>query len=183
MSTLVSDEILWTPFDGAQIEGHKVVVCKNCRRQLTGNRGAMRMHLRIKHNAPAAEVSSGMEPPPKKLQSDASTSELLFDTPTSKSTLDAALSKPVSAKPVSAKPVARDEAARNIDPTLPEKQAKDAIRYLALCAATPTAFRHAIDVLPNSSIRRIYDAVCDVASNGHAQASFQQSSAACATSI
>ena len=41
----------------------------------------------------------------------------------------------------------------------PEKREKDALRYLALCANNPIAFRHAIDTVPESSIRRICDAV------------------------
>ena len=43
----------------------------------------------------------------------------------------------------------------------PEKREKDALRYLALCANNPTAFRHAIDAVPDSSIR----CICDVALN------------------
>ena len=41
----------------------------------------------------------------------------------------------------------------------PEKREKDALRYLALCANNPIAFRQAIDTVPESSIRRICDAV------------------------
>ena len=41
----------------------------------------------------------------------------------------------------------------------PEKREKDALRYLALCAGNLTAFRHAIDAVPDSTIRRICDAV------------------------
>ena len=41
----------------------------------------------------------------------------------------------------------------------PEKREKDALRYLALCADNPIAFRQAIDTVPDSSIRRICDAV------------------------
>ena len=41
----------------------------------------------------------------------------------------------------------------------PHKREKDALRYLALCANNPRAFRQAIDNVPDSSIRRICDAV------------------------
>jgi hypothetical protein len=41
----------------------------------------------------------------------------------------------------------------------PEKRVKDAVRYLVLCVDRPIAFRHAIDALPDTSIRRICDAV------------------------
>jgi hypothetical protein len=41
----------------------------------------------------------------------------------------------------------------------PEKREKDALRYLALCVDHPIAFRRTIDTLPDSSIRRICDAV------------------------
>ena len=41
----------------------------------------------------------------------------------------------------------------------PEKREKDVLRYLALCVDCPTAFRHAIDTVPESTIRRICDAV------------------------
>jgi hypothetical protein len=41
----------------------------------------------------------------------------------------------------------------------PQKREKDALRYLALCVDHPMAFRRTIDALPDSSIRRICDAV------------------------
>jgi hypothetical protein len=41
----------------------------------------------------------------------------------------------------------------------PQKREKDALRYLALCVDHPITFRHTIDALPDSSIRRICDAV------------------------
>ena len=154
MSSFAID-MVWTQFDRVEVEGHPVAICKHCHRQLTGNRGAMCMHLRMKHNKPSAEVSSQIEPPSKKL---------LSDTPASKPTSDKPPSKPISdkptGKPLPDQPHVRGEDGRNMGTPLPEKQAKDAIRYLTLCANTPTAFRHAIDVLPKSSIRRIYDTVC-----------------------
>jgi hypothetical protein len=39
------------------------------------------------------------------------------------------------------------------------KREKDALRYLALCVDNPTVFNRTIDTLPDSSIRRICDAV------------------------
>jgi hypothetical protein len=44
----------------------------------------------------------------------------------------------------------------------PEKLGKDALRYLALCVDCPLAFRHTIDTVPDSTIRRICDAVLNV---------------------
>jgi hypothetical protein len=41
----------------------------------------------------------------------------------------------------------------------PAKREKDVLRYLALCADNPKAFQHAIDSAPDSTIRRICDAV------------------------
>jgi hypothetical protein len=41
----------------------------------------------------------------------------------------------------------------------PAKREKDALRYLALCLDNPTVFCRTIDTLPDSSIRRICDAV------------------------
>jgi hypothetical protein len=150
-----SIDMVWTQFDRVEVEGRAVAVCKHCHRQLTGNRGSMCMHLRMKHNKPSAEASSQIEPPSKKL---------LTDTPDSKPTSDKPTSKPISDKPTT-KPLpdmlqVHGEDDCNMGTPLPEKQAKDAVRYLALCANTPTAFRHAIDVLPKSSIRRVYDMVC-----------------------
>ena len=163
MSNFFSVDMVWTQFDCLEVEGRKVAVCKHCRRHLTGNRGAMCMHLRMKHNYPAVEAPSQVEPPPKQLIPDASTSELLTDTPTCKPLPHTTISEPVSSKAtVCDKPVL------NVGPLLPEKQAKDAVRYLMLCASSPTAFRRAIDVLPKSSIRRIYDVVCNVG-KGQAQ--------------
>jgi hypothetical protein len=49
-----------------------------------------------------------------------------------------------------------------IHPNMPrslEKREKDALRYLVLCVDNPRAFRHAIDSVPDSSIRRVCDAV------------------------
>jgi hypothetical protein len=45
------------------------------------------------------------------------------------------------------------------------KREKDMLRYLVLCANNPTAFQHAIDGAPESTIRRICDAVLN-ATNG-----------------
>jgi hypothetical protein len=50
----------------------------------------------------------------------------------------------------------------------PEKREKDALRYLALCVDCPIAFRHTIDTVPDSIIRRICDAVLN-ATEGHAR--------------
>jgi hypothetical protein len=50
-----------------------------------------------------------------------------------------------------------------------EKRGKDVLRYLALCIDNPTAFRHAIESAPDSTIRRICDAVLNV-TEGDAQA-------------
>jgi hypothetical protein len=150
-----SIDMVWTQFDRVEVEGRPVAVCKHCHRHLTGNRGAMCMHLRMKHNKPSAEGSSQTEPPSKKL---------LSDTPTSKPTCDKSTSKLIPDKPPSDKPPVHlqvhGEDECNMGTPLAEKQAKDAIRYLVACANTTTAFRHAIDVLPKSSIRRIYDMVC-----------------------
>jgi hypothetical protein len=44
----------------------------------------------------------------------------------------------------------------------PEKRGKDALRYLALCVDCPLAFRRTIDTVPDSTIRRICDAVLNV---------------------
>jgi hypothetical protein len=113
------------------------------------------MHLRIKHNEPSADVSSQIKPPSKKL---------LPDTLTSKPTSDGPTSKPISDKPTGKQlpdqPLVHGEDGCNTGSPSLEKQAKDAIRYPALCANTPTASRYAIDLLPKSSIRRIYDMVC-----------------------
>jgi hypothetical protein len=51
------------------------------------------------------------------------------------------------------------------EPTMdrsPEKRGKDALRYLALCVDCPLAFRRTIDTVPDSTIRRICDAVLNV---------------------
>jgi hypothetical protein len=50
----------------------------------------------------------------------------------------------------------------------PAKREKDALRYLALCVDNPTVFNRTIDTLPDSSIRRICDAVLN-ASKGDAK--------------
>jgi hypothetical protein len=41
----------------------------------------------------------------------------------------------------------------------PEKREKDALRFVALCGDNPRAFSRAIELVPDSTIKRICDAV------------------------
>jgi hypothetical protein len=156
MSYFTSDTVS-TQFDQVEVNGRSMVVCKHCKRQLTGNRSAMCMHYRMKHTTPPADALNQIDSPP-------STSDM----PASNQLSDQAANNPLSDNPISSalppdQPQARDVGMHKVGHPLSEKRLKDAARYLSLCAATPLAFRRAIDALPTSSIIRIYDLVCNAA--------------------
>jgi len=143
-----------------------VAVCKHCHRQLSDNRSGMCRHYRMKHNKPPADVLRQIDPPASEQLSHKPASEPLSDKPASEP-----LSTKPAREPLSEYPQRDDADMSEMVPPLAKKRANDARRYVTLCATTPIAFRRAIDALPKSSIRRIYDAVCNVA-KGDAQVKF-----------
>jgi hypothetical protein len=145
-----SADMVHTQFDQVDVDGRSVAVCKHCHRQLTGNRGAMIMHLRMKHNEPLADESNQIDSPASTPPSDMPASNQHSENQASS-----------SLEPD--QPQACDVDAHKMTRPLSEKRAKDAARYLSLCAASPLAFRRAIDALPTASIIRIYDLVCSAA--------------------
>jgi hypothetical protein len=191
MSSFSVDKV-WEQFDRVEVEGRSLAECKHCHRRLTGHRAAMCTHYRTKHLKPPAymlgeidwtilgEIDSALSKP----MSDAPTSELPSDALTNKPDHpacnpmsdevhehnavppDAPTSNPDQAtcNPMPGELHGHDEDMHKVtNPPLSHECAKDAVHYLALCATTPTAFRHAIDSLPKSSIKRIYDVVCNAA--------------------
>ena len=154
MSNVTAD-MVHTQFDRAEVDGRSVVVCKHCNRQLTCNRSAMRLHYRMKHSKPLADAPNQIDSP---------TSIPVSDMPASNQVADSPTSNPLP--PDQSK--GSDVDMRKATHALSEKRAKDAARYLASCAASPLAFRRAIDALPTSSIIRIYELVC-IAAKGDGQ--------------
>jgi hypothetical protein len=185
----ISADMVWQHFDRVEVDGRSNAVCKHCHHQLISNRGVMCAHYRMKHcNLPASMLGQ-IDPPTSKQLSNTSmnepSSDMLvksnnppttvlnqIDPSTSKSPSDTSMNKTPSdmstSNSVSGKLQGRDEDAHKSIQLLAENRARDAIRYLALCATTSTAFRKAIDALPKPSIKRIYDMVCSDA-NGDAQ--------------
>jgi hypothetical protein len=152
----VTGDIVQTQFDRAEVDGRSVVVCKHCNRHLTGNKSAMRMHYRMKHSKPLADAPNQVDSPTSILVSDMAASSQVSDSPTSN-----ALPPDHSQ--------GSDVGAHKTTHSLAEKRVTDARRYLASCAASPLAFRRAIDSLPSSSIKRVYELVCNAAKGGDAE--------------
>ena len=131
------------------------VVRKTRKRQVTANSSAVCKHSRMKHNKPLADAPNRIGSPTSTPPSDMPASNQLSEIPTRNPIIPDQPQGSVADLPKVAHP-------------LSVKRANDAARYLSLCAASPLAFRRAIDALPTSSIIRIYELVC-IAAKGDGQ--------------
>ena len=142
-------------FEPVEVDGRSLVVCKQCKRQMSSNN--VGRHSRM-HNKQRADMASQADPPAKKPLCDMPASNQESDISASNTLPDKSASEVLPEKSQAA-----DADVREMTRPLEEQRAKDATRYLALCASSPIAFRRAIDALPNSSIIRIYALICSVA--------------------
>jgi hypothetical protein len=148
-------EMVNTQLDHVDADVRPVVVRKNCKRLLTGNSSDMCKRSHKKHNKPLADAPN---------QIGSSTNTPPSDMPTSNQLSDNQTGNP----PPAGHPQATGVDMQKTTDPLSVKRAKDAARYLSVCAASPLAFRRAIDALPTSSIVRIYELVC-IAAKGDGQ--------------
>jgi hypothetical protein len=168
MSNLTADMVN-TQLHRVDADVRSVVVRKICKRRLTGPSSAMCKHSRMKHHKPLADAQDQIDLPTSTPLSDMPASNQLSDNPTN---------NPLPPDQSQGSVVDMHKVAH----PLSEKRANDAARYLSLCAASPLAFRRAIDTLPTSSIIRIYELVC-TAAKGDGQAKLSPKQLACASSM
>jgi hypothetical protein len=154
MSNIPADMVN-APLDRVDADVRPVVVRKKCKRQVTGSSSALCKHSRMKHSKTPADAPNRIGSPTSTPPPDMPASSQLSDNPAG---------NPLPPDQPQATVVDMHKTTH----PLAEKRAKDAARYLSLCAASPLAFRRAIDALPTSSIIRIYELVC-IAAKGDGQ--------------
>jgi hypothetical protein len=154
MSNLSAD-MMNAQLDRVDADVRPAVVRKTRKRQVTANSSAVCKHSRMKHNKPLADAPNRITSPTSTPPSDTPASNQRADNPTGNPLIPDQPQGSVAYLPKVAHP-------------LSVKRANDAARYLSLCAASPLAFRRAIDALPTSSIIRIYELIC-IAAKGDGQ--------------
>jgi hypothetical protein len=154
MSNLTAAMVNTQP-DRVDGDARSIAVHKKCKRQLTDSSCAMSKRSRTKQKKPLVDAPNQICSPTSAPPSDmVAGNQILHNT----------TSNPL----IPGQPQGSAVDVPKVAHALSEKRAKDAARYLSLCAASPLAFRRAIDALPAASIIRIYELVC-IAAKGDGQ--------------